>query len=287
MPCARNTVGGATDNAPYARRVEHESVVSARTELTGQQTARASRSWWDANAGEYYAEHGEFLGDARFVWCPEGVDEAEARLLGPVEGARVLEIGCGAAQCSRWLAGQGADVVGFDIALGQLRLARDLDRRAGTTTRTVVADAEAIPFRDGSFDVACSAFGAFPFVADAGTALAEVARVLRPGGRLVFSVTHPIRWSMPDDPSPAGLRITGSYFDRTPYVEVDGSGIPAYVEHHRTTGDWIRALTGAGYVVDDLVEPEWPAGHDRVWGGWGPERGRLVPGTAIWVAHRP
>jgi hypothetical protein len=109
--------------------------------------------------------------------------------------------------------------------------------------------------------------------------------VLRPGGRLGFSVTHPLRWAMPDDPSPAGLRITGSYFDRTPYVEVDDAGTPVYVEHHRTLGDWVRALTSAGFVIDDLVEPEWPAGHDRVWGGWGPDRGRLVPGTAIWLAH--
>ena len=263
-----------------------DSVASRRTPLDRAQTAKASRTWWDANAGEYHAEHGEFLGDARFIWCPEGVDEADAQFLGLVRGKRVLEIGCGAAQCSRWLASHGADVVGFDIAAGQIQIARELDRRTGIHTRTVVADAEAIPFADASFDLACSAFGAFPFVADAGRALTETARVLRSGGRLVFSVTHPLRWAMPDDPSPAGLRITGSYFDRTPYVEVDHAGTPVYVEHHRTLGDWVRAITSAGFVVDDLVEPEWPAGHDRVWGGWGPERGRLVPGTAIWLARR-
>jgi SAM-dependent methyltransferase len=266
--------------------VEQESVVGRRVGLSGAETARASRGWWDANAGEYHAEHGEFLGDDRFVWCPEGVDEEDARLLGPVRGRRVVEIGCGAAQCSRWLAVQGADVVGFDIAPGQLRIARELDRRTGRSVRTVAADAEAMPFADGVFDIACSAFGGFPFVADAGRALAETARVLKPGGRLVFSVTHPLRWAMPDDPTENGLRISGSYFDRTPYVEVDGGGTPVYVEHHRTLGDWVRALSGAGFVVDDLVEPEWPAGHDRVWGGWGPVRGRLVPGTAIWIAHR-
>ena len=102
----------------------------------------------------------------------------------------------------------------------------------------------------------------------------------------MFSVTHPFRWTMPDDPSPAGLRITHSYFDRTPYVEVDDAGTPVYAEHHRTTGDWIRALTSAGFVIDDLLEPEWPAGHELVWGGWGPDRGRLVPGTAIWSVRR-
>jgi len=258
-----------------------------RVELSEAETSRASRIYWDSAADEYLEEHGEFLGDDRFVWCPEGVDEADAQLLGPVRGKRILEVGCGAAQCSRWLVGQGADVVAFDIAVEQLRVGKELDRRTSTAVRTVAADVTAIPFRSETFDIACSAFGALPFVADAEAALREIARTLKPKGRLVFSVTHPIRWSLPDDPTPAGLRITQSYFDRTPYVEVDDHGTPVYAEHHRTTGDWIRALTGAGLVVDDLLEPEWPAGHHQVWGGWGPDRGALIPGTAIWTTHKP
>jgi SAM-dependent methyltransferase len=263
-----------------------ESVTSRRIHLDERESGRASRHWWDLNAAEYQAEHGAFLGDDRFIWCPEGVDEADAKLLGPVAGKRVLEIGCGAAQCARWLTGQGAKVAAFDLSVEQLRLGRGIDARLGVDVPTVGADVLAIPFADGSFDLACSAFGALPFVADVSAALAEIARVLRPGGRLVFSVTHPIRWALPDDPGEAGLRITHSYFDRTPYVEVDDAGTPVYAEHHRTIGDWIRALTTAGFTVDDLLEPEWPAGHTRVWGGWGPARGALVPGTTIWSAHR-
>jgi len=57
-----------------------------------------------------------------------------------------------------------------------------------------------------------------------------------------------------------------------------------YVEHHRTLGDWVRILAEHGFTLVDLVEPEWPAGHDRIWGGWGPVRGALIPGTAIYVA---
>jgi SAM-dependent methyltransferase len=258
-----------------------------RVELSEPETSKASRTYWDSAAGEYLEEHGEFLGDDKFIWCPEGVDEASAQLLGPVRNKRILEVGCGAAQCSRWLVGQGADVVAFDISVEQLRVGQQLDRRTGTAVRTVAADTISIPFKDDTFDIACSAFGALPFVADAEAALREIARTLKPGGLLVCSVTHPIRWSMPDDPTRAGLRITQSYFDRTPYVEVDDRGTPIYAEHHRTTGDWIRALTGAGFVVDDLLEPEWPAGNDQVWGGWGPDRGRLIPGTAIWSAHKP
>ena len=149
------------------------------------------------------------------------------------------------------------------------------------------ADAQRLPFRDASFDVVMSAFGGIPFVADSAGTMREVCRVLRPGGRFVFSVTHPVRWVFPDDPGPGGLTVQQSYFDRTPYVEVDQSGAAAYVEHHRTAGDRVRELVGAGLVLDDLVEPEWPEGHDREWGQWSPLRGRLLPGTSIWVAHRP
>lgn len=267
--------------------MEPEVVLPRRIELSEAQASRASRAYWDSAADDYLAEHGEFLGDASFIWSPEGVDEAQARLLGPVKGKRILEIGCGAAQCSRWLSAEGADVVAFDISVEQLRLAKELDRRTGTAVRAVAADTVAIPFRDDTFDLACSAYGALPFVAEAEAALREIARTLKPGGSLVFSVTHPIRWTMPDDPTPAGLKIIQSYFDRTPYVEVDDDGVPIYAEHHRTIGDWIRALTGAGLVVDDLLEPEWPADHDQVWGGWSPDRGRLIPGTAIWTTHLP
>jgi SAM-dependent methyltransferase len=151
----------------------------------------------------------------------------------------------------------------------------------------VQAGAERLPFRPESFDLACSAFGAVPFVADPRRVMAEVARVLRPGGRWVFAVNHPLRWVFSDDPGPDGLTVQQSYFDRTPYVEVDAAGTATYVEHHRTVGDRIRDVVAAGLVLDDLVEPEWPADRDRVWGQWSPLRGALFPGTAIFVCHRP
>ena len=113
-------------------------------------------------------------------------------------------------------------------------------------------------------------------------------RVLRPGGRWVFAATHPMRWAFPDDPGPAGLTAIQSYFDRSPYVEVDAHGVPAYVEHHRTMGDRIREIVAAGFVA---------AGRDRAGmagrtspapGGSGrPERGEIFPGTAIFVAQLP
>ena len=263
-------------------------VAVAHRPADAAESARANRRWWDGEAPAYQAEHGEFLGDADLLWCPEGLREADAHLLGDVAGRDVLEVGCGAAQGARWLAAAGARVTAFDVSHGQLREARRLDARTGVRVeRLVQADAQFLPFRSEAFDVVVSAFGGFPFVADSARAMREAARVLRPGGRLVFSVTHPLRWIFPDDPGPAGLTVQQSYFDRTPYVEVDDRGEAAYVEHHRTLGDRVRELVAAGLVLDDLVEPEWPDDHDREWGQWSPLRGRLLPGSSIWVAHRP
>jgi SAM-dependent methyltransferase len=259
-----------------------------RRQAGDAETVRANRRWWDGASDWYQEEHGEFLGDDRFLWGPEGLYEDEAHLLGPVSGKRVLEVGCGAAQCSRWLAKQDADVVALDFSWRQLQHARRIDEALGQPPLALVqADATVIPFADESFDIACSAFGAVPFVADSAAVMREVARVLRPGGRWVFAVTHPFRWCMPDDGGEGGLRIRDSYFDRRPYVEQDENGVATYVEHHRTLGDRVRELTAAGLVLVDLVEPEYPEDMDDRWGGgWSKLRGRLVPGTAIFVTEK-
>jgi SAM-dependent methyltransferase len=254
--------------------------------LTESDVERANRVDWDAAADEYQREHGVFLRDAGFVWSPEGVDEADVRLLGDVSHRRVLEVGCGAAQCSRWLQTQRGVAVGFDLSLRQLQHSRRIDEQHGTRVPVVCATVTAIPFADRSFDLACSAFGALPFVSDLATALGEVARVLRVGARFVFSVVHPVRWMFPDDPSRAGLTVVRSYFDRAPYVEVDDAGHPTYVEPHHTLADWVDAITSAGFGIERMTEPEWPPGHERTWGWYGPVRGALVPGTLIFSAVR-
>ena len=250
-----------------------------------RESAVANRRWWDHEARDYYREHGTFLGDERFVWGPEGLDEADARLLGAVTGLTVLEVGAGAAQCSRWLGLQGARPVAVDLSIGMLRQGRAVE--SGRRVPMVQADACALPLGDDTVDVACSAYGAVPFVSDSATVMSDVARVLRPGGRWVFSTTHPFRWCFRDDPGPNGLVVESSYFDRRAYVEQDGRGRATYVEHHRTVGDRVREIVGAGLVLDDIVEPEWPDGHDQAWEQWSPLRGRLMPGTVIFVTRKP
>ena len=209
----------------------------------------------------------------------------------------VLEIGAGAGQCSRWLA-RGTPGCGWSRATcrwgccGRPAGSRRRGDRggggadAGGTASDVPrrplpllqCDGLALPLADASVDRVFTAYGVVPFVADSGAVLAEAARVLRPGGRFVFSTSHPVRWAFPDDPGPAGLTATTSYFDRTPYVESE-SGVVTYAEHHRTLGDLVRQVVAAGLVLTDLVEPEWPARNEATWGGWSPLRGRAAAGN--------
>lgn len=246
--------------------------VLMREQIEADQAAAAAASWWNRNAGQYRDEHHRFL-ENELIWGPEGWSESDLGLLGRIEGKRVLDLGCGQGQSSMWLRSQGADVVSLDISEAMLSYA-DGPR--------VCADAQHLPFVDNSFDVAVSAYGALPFVADIDQVLKELHRVVT--GRFVFSVTHPIRWAFRDDPT--ALTVEHSYFDRRPYVERDSSGNVSYSEHHRTVGDWVTAIIRNDFVLDDLLELEWKAENTNVWGAWSPERGRLIPGTMIICAHR-
>lgn len=265
----------------------HPPVTAHRRHLGEAESRRANGADWDRYADEYQATHGSYLGDAGFLWGPEGLTEAEARILGDVAGRDVLEVGSGAGQCSRWVLTQGGRPIGLDLSHRQLQHSRRIDEETGLVVPSVRGTATHLPFADGSFDVVFSSFGALQFVADIDIAVAETARVLRPGGRFAFSITHPTRWVFPDDPGPDGLLASQSYWDRTPYVEIDdATGTASYVEHHRTLGDWVALLAGAGFRLTTLLEPEWPAANDRLWGGWSRTRGVVTPGTAIFGADR-
>ncbi|KRA37311.1 MULTISPECIES: class I SAM-dependent methyltransferase [unclassified Nocardioides] len=263
----------------------HPPVTAHRRPADEHESRSANGADWDRYADEYQATHGEFLGDAGFVWGPEGLTEAEAGILGEVSGRDVLEVGSGAGQCSRWIRSRGGRAFGLDLSHRQLQHSRRVDEVTGVVVPSVLGTATDLPFADNSFDVVFSSFGALQFVADIDTAVAETARVLRPGGRFAFSITHPTRWMFPDDPTEEGLTATQSYWDRTPYVEVDDqTGQTSYVEHHRTLGDWVQLLAATGFRLTTLLEPEWPADHDRLWGGWSRVRGTLTPGTALFGA---
>lgn len=253
--------------------------------VDGEEAVAGNTSYWSSTAEEYLEDFGEFLGDVQFRWCPEGLLETDAELLGPLaslRSQRLLEIGAGAGQCARWLRAQGVDAVATDIAPGMVRAGEEINRKTGIDLRLTVADARQLPFPNGYFDQVFTAFGAIPFVKEARDVHREVKRVLKPGGWWTFATTHPFKWTFPDDPF--STTANRSYFDRTPYAERSPGG--TYAEFHRTIGDHVEDLTSIGFALARIVEPEWSPGNTHVWGGWGPERGRLLPGTIIFQAQR-
>lgn len=240
--------------------------------------AQANRQWWDFDASRYIREHAEYL--SGFFWCPEMLSEQQAQLLGDVHHATVLEVGCGQAACSTWLAQAFPDatVVGFDLSRAMLAAAEPSDALLAQ------ADAQQLPFAPNSFDVAFSVFGALPFVPDVTPVLTQVAETLKDGGRFIFAVNHPMRWVFPDDPD--NLTAAIPYFERE-YIEHDDEGNVIYAEYHRTFGDWIRAIRTSGLELVDVIEPEWPEDLEQTWGQWSPKRGRIFPGSIIFVTEVP
>ena len=149
-------------------------------------------------------------------------------------------------------------------------------------------DATDLPFADASFDIVCTAFGAVPFVADSARLMREVYRVLRPGGRWVFSVTHPMRWIFPDDPGEAGLVAIHSYFDRTPVRRGRRRRAPRLrrAPPHPRRPDPRTGRRRASSCATSSSRSG-PTAISEIWGQWSPLRGRIFPGTAIFVSDKP
>lgn len=180
---------------------------AGRFDVDAASSARGNRSWWDAEARDYLDEHGAFLGDAEFVWGPEGWREDDLHVLGEpsgLAGRDLLEFGAGAAQAGRWCARQGARVVATDLSGGMLRTAVQLDARTGTSLPLVQCDASRLPFADASFDVVFSAFGAVPFIADTSALMRELARVTRQAGLSRSRRRTPSAGACPMCPTPPG-----------------------------------------------------------------------------------
>jgi SAM-dependent methyltransferase len=213
---------------------------------------RANLASWEADSADYQQRHGAFLSRCdEFGWGTWGIPEDEIHALGDVDGLDALEFGCGAAQFGIRVAMHGARVTGLDFSANQLAAAPAKMASAGVTFPLVRGDAEELPFADASFDLVFCDHGAMGF-ADPSRTVPEAARVLRPGGRFVFSGTTPfifVTWPMVD--GPPGRTLERSYFDsrRMMWDQDDPS-----FEYQLPYGEWIRLFRANGFVVEDLIE---------------------------------
>ena len=218
---------------------------------------RRNREAWDRYAPEYAEPgHRSWASDTP-DWGIFGVPDVELGVLPRrLDGLDAIELGCGTAYVSAWLARRGARPVGIDNSPAQLENARRYQHEFGIEFPLHLGNAEQTPFPDNSFDLAISEYGASIWC-DPYRWIPEASRLLRPGGQLIYLVNGTIHMlCTPDlESEPATDRLLRDYFGMHRFEWPDDTS----VEFHIGYGDMIRLLRGNGFEVEDLIEVRPPA----------------------------
>jgi len=246
--------------------------------------ARQNREVWTGYAAEYAESAARNWAQEEITWGVWHVPESELRALPALAGKDVVELGCGTAYVSAWLARRGARPVGVDVTPAQLETARALQAEHGLDFPLLEASAEDVPLPDASFDLAVSEYGASIWC-DPYRWIPEAARLLRPGGELVFLVNGTLLMlCMQEEEVPPGPELLRPYFGmhRFEWAEEDG------IDFHLGYGDWIRLLRANGFDVEDLIEIQAPADAQptRYAALATPEWARRWPSEEIWRARK-
>ena len=244
---------------------------------------RRNRAYWDAYAPKWVASAERNWAAGEITWGRFGVPEAQLGVLPEVAGMDVIELGCGTAYISAWLARRGARPVGIDNSAEQLRTARRMQAEHGLAFPLLHGNAESVALPDASFDLAVSEYGASIW-ADPNRWVPEAARLLRPGGRLVFLVSGTLFvLCVPDESDlPVGERLLRPYFGMHRFEWPGEDAVEFYLGH----GDWMRLLRRSGFEVEDLVEIQPPPGATTRWPDVTSDWARRWPCEEIWVARR-
>jgi SAM-dependent methyltransferase len=202
---------------------------------------------YDIIAEAYAAENEASLANAYYE------RPAILALAGDVAGRRILDAGCGSGPLSAALRDRGAIVTGMDISAGMLELAR---QRLGDDARLQQADLKSpLPFPDNAFDDVMAAL-VLRYLEDWTAPLAELRRVLTPGGRLIVSVNHPSAIYFPGRLYPSGRKA--DYFATHSWtVPWTMGGQTAQMRFwHRPLHAMTDAFTAAGFRISVVSEPQ-------------------------------
>jgi SAM-dependent methyltransferase len=247
-----------------------------------------NRSYWDGKAADYVAagERAWALQPGDEDWGIFDVPEAELRMLpDDLAGLDAIELGCGTAYVSAWMARRGARVVGIDNSAAQLATAGRLQREHGLDFPLLLGNAERVPFPDASFDFAISEYGAALW-ADPYAWVPEAARLLRSGGRLHLLTNSLLAYlTVPDVEAdgPADEQLKRPQFGMHRMVWPDE---PDSVEFHLAHGEWIRLFTSAGFEILELVEPSVPPDATTRYDWMSADWARRWPCEEIWKVRK-
>ncbi|MGH3843361.1 MAG: class I SAM-dependent methyltransferase [Pseudonocardiaceae bacterium] len=243
------------------------------------------RAWTRTNA-EYTDGRAESAWrKEEITWGVFGVSEVSLNSpLGVVAGLDVVELGCGTAYFSAWLAKRGARPVGVDPTPAQLASAKRAQAATGIEFPLIEAPAERVPLPEATFDLAVSEYGASLW-ADPVLWIPEAARLLRPGGRLVFLTNSTLVYLCSPDEGLVNGALQRPQFGM---YRITWSDSCDGTEYHLSHGDWIRLLRAHGFDIEELTEVQAPADaespvyYDYVTAEWG----RQWPAQEIWVARK-
>jgi SAM-dependent methyltransferase len=247
-----------------------------------------AQRFWDSLTGAegefaQQREYGAAMWAAEPNWGDWSIPEAELRLLPDVAGMDTIELGCGTAYFSAWLARAGARPVALDASAQQLGFARELQQQHGLEFPLVHGDAERVDYPDGRFDLALSEYGASSWC-DPHRWVPEAARLLRPGGWLIFLTASPLLTicSRTDASGLATDRLIRPYFG---LYEID---TPAFgtTEFQLPYGQWFRVLRDAGFDVEGLTEIRAPEDGTTPWPFVDVDWARRWPSECVWVARK-
>jgi SAM-dependent methyltransferase len=242
-----------------------------------------NRAKWDLDAAEYEEPGRRNWASNVPHWGIWDIPDSDVHMLPDVKGLDVIELGCGTAYVSSWLARRGGRVVGLDNSAAQLANAKRFQREFRVEFPLIHGNAESVPFADGSFDVAVSEYGACLWC-DPYRWIPEASRVLRPGGTLVFLTNSALLMlCMPDlEVDLVSDRLLRDYFGMHRFEWTDDPGI----EFHLAHGDLIRLLRSNGFEVEDLVEIQAREGAVTRFPWVTAEWARRWPSEEIWKARK-
>ena len=244
-----------------------------------------NRAHWDATAEKWVAPGERSWAQQDPTWGIWGVPESELHLLpDDLEGRDVIELGCGTGYVSAWLARRGARPVGIDNSPKQLETARRLQVEHGLEFPLHLGNAEATPFPDASFDIAISEYGAAIWC-DPYLWIPEAARLLRPGGELIFLGNSVIQMlTVPDllVDGPSTDRLLRPQFGMHRFEWPDEDSVEFHIPH----GEMIRLLRDSRFEVTDLIEIQAPPDATASFEYTSPEWSRQWPSEEVWKARK-
>jgi SAM-dependent methyltransferase len=238
--------------------------------------------WTEANAEYTDAQAEQAWAQDEIAWGVWQTPESELGVLGDVDGLDVVELGCGTAYFSAWLARRGARPVGIDPTPAQLETARRMQQQTGIEFPLIQAVGEDVPLPDASFDLALSEYGASIW-ADPDRWIPEAARLLRSDGRLIF-LRNSTLVSLCMDLDGITERLVRPLRGMNKIEWPDTQE----VEFHLPPGRLIDVLRDNGFQVERMLELYAPEGKEtHEYYKWvTAEWARQWPHEEVWVTRK-